>query len=224
MNACCLFSLKYCAWLDGKQGFHLMINVRVLAFVFSSWCEQNRLSRVLGEMANFRGADTHGMHEILVSILCLGDKGLNALFSVLSESTHQQLSPGQFFCALLLTKSIQGPRNLFRQTLVDIRITLWNVLVWRNLVFYNTCFLKRVFHLNHQFWALIVVESQLPPRSSLTQVALGIGDDARDLKQYSSENRDSHFSAPTGVAPMPPSDYDQAQNLKLLMAKRKGTG
>lgn len=69
-----------------------------------------------------------------------------------------------------------------------------------------------------------MVESQLPPRSSLTQVALGIGDDARDPKQYSSENRDSHFSAATGVAPMPPSDYDQAQNLKLLMVKRKGTG
>lgn len=114
MNACCLFSLKYCAWLDGKQGFHLMINVRVLAFVFSSWCEQNRLSRVLGEMANFRGADTHSMHEILVSILCLGDKGLNALFSVLSESTHQQFSPGQIFLCTFAHKIYPGSKKSFQ--------------------------------------------------------------------------------------------------------------
>lgn len=138
MNVCCLFSLKYWMQLDGKQDFHLMINVSVLAFVFSSWHEQNRLSSVLGKKREKGSVSEEELILILYmefvgSNLFLGDKGLQAL------STISSVKAKTFYWVIIygvfLIKSIPDPRNLLRQALADITICLWNVSVWRKLVF-----------------------------------------------------------------------------------------
>lgn len=138
MNVCCLFSLKYWIKPDGKQDFHLMINVRVLAFVFSSWHEQNGLSSVLGKKRE-KGSISE---EEPTLILCmefvgsnpfLGDKGLEVLstiFAVKAKTFYWVIIYGVF-----LIKSIPDPRNLLRQALVDITISLWNISVWGKLFF-----------------------------------------------------------------------------------------